>query len=217
MSKQTPLPTSVSVGPSSPHRRSSRRGARSDARPTAWIIGKFRSSRSSPRMAACAAPCCCASATNASSSSSGPRSEAGVLMRSRVRHSPAAIDFDPRGIAAFGRHQLRLRNLAFPIAVEAILPRSQPSAASSRSAGKVGPTRCQAPSGSAAAAFASWNRTRARGLACRSRRRPRQRHPRRGAAQSRPAPRRNPLACNQPRARFGLVGQPVSSRSCGTM
>ena len=51
VSKVMPLPTSVTVrAPSRPQVRSMRRGARGLARPTAWIIGKFLASRSSPTM-----------------------------------------------------------------------------------------------------------------------------------------------------------------------
>ena len=49
VSKQTPLPTSVTLGcAGSPQTKSIRRGAREEARPTAWIIGKFCARRSSP-------------------------------------------------------------------------------------------------------------------------------------------------------------------------
>ena len=49
VSKHTPLPTSVTLGSLSlPQVRSISRGARVLARPTAWIIGKFCFSRSSP-------------------------------------------------------------------------------------------------------------------------------------------------------------------------
>ena len=48
VSKHTPFPTSVRRGPLSPQRMSRRRGVRSEARPTAWISGKFSISRSSP-------------------------------------------------------------------------------------------------------------------------------------------------------------------------
>ncbi len=52
MSKQTPLPTSVTRGwPASPHAMSISRGAPAAARPTAWISGKFCVNRSSPTMA----------------------------------------------------------------------------------------------------------------------------------------------------------------------
>ena len=49
LSKHTPLPTSVTLGAAgSPQVMSIRRGGRAAARPTAWIRGKFRASRSSP-------------------------------------------------------------------------------------------------------------------------------------------------------------------------
>ena len=90
VSKHTPLPTSVTVGPSPGKRMSISRGACAAARPTAWIMGKFRASRSSPAMTVIPAPWRSASARAAASSASGPMSEAGVLMRSRARYSPAA-------------------------------------------------------------------------------------------------------------------------------
>ncbi len=86
VSKQTPLPTSVTFGsPVRPHFRSMRRGARLDARPTAWIAGKFFFSRSSPTMTLQLPLNRRASFLAASASSSGPMSAAGVLIRSRVR------------------------------------------------------------------------------------------------------------------------------------
>ncbi len=49
VSKHTPLPTSVILGSAGlPQAMSIRRGARADARPTAWISGKFSARRSSP-------------------------------------------------------------------------------------------------------------------------------------------------------------------------
>ena len=60
VSKATPLPTMVTRGAAaSPQDRSTRRGARGEARPTAWIIGKLRARRSSPTIASTAAPCFC--------------------------------------------------------------------------------------------------------------------------------------------------------------
>ena len=61
VSKQTPLPTSVTLGSVAlPQRSSISRGARvlSAARPTAWISGKFCFSRSSPTIERTFAPCC---------------------------------------------------------------------------------------------------------------------------------------------------------------
>ena len=72
--------------------RSISRGGRSLARPTAWIIGKFLAMRSSPTMLDTRAPCCLASSRAASSSSAGPRSLAGVLMRSRPSQTPSTTD-----------------------------------------------------------------------------------------------------------------------------
>ena len=48
VSKHTPLPTSVSLGPLVPQVISINRGSRGEARPTAWIIGKFWDIRSFP-------------------------------------------------------------------------------------------------------------------------------------------------------------------------
>jgi len=57
VSKQTPLPTSVTRGfPFVPQRISSRRGATALARPTVWISGKFFSRRSSPTIEVTSAP-----------------------------------------------------------------------------------------------------------------------------------------------------------------
>ena len=58
VSKPTPLPTIVTWGwPASPQVRSTSRGARRLARPTAWITGKFRSSSASPTTAVIVAAC----------------------------------------------------------------------------------------------------------------------------------------------------------------
>ena len=57
VSKHTPLPTSVIFGSAGlPQAKSIRRGARADARPTAWISGKFSASRSSPTIERALAP-----------------------------------------------------------------------------------------------------------------------------------------------------------------
>ena len=60
VSKQTPLPTSVTDGASaSPQARSMRRGARDDeaAAPTAWMSGKLSASSPSPTISEKTAPC----------------------------------------------------------------------------------------------------------------------------------------------------------------
>ena len=86
VSKQMPLPTIVTLGAcSAPQRRSMRRGARSLARPTAWIMGKLSESRPEPSVTLMLAPKAVASSRAAVSSSAGPRSLAGVLMRSRPK------------------------------------------------------------------------------------------------------------------------------------
>ena len=91
VSKQTPLPTKVIFGPALPHLRSIKRGSCSAARPTAWIIGKFWASNSSPTMTLNSAICCAANSRTASASSAGPISAAGVLIRSRHRISASTI------------------------------------------------------------------------------------------------------------------------------
>ncbi len=86
VSKQIPLPTIVTLGArSEPQRRSIRRGARSLARPTAWIIGKLSESRPEPSVTLTLPPKAVASSRAALSSSAGPRSFAGVLIRSRPK------------------------------------------------------------------------------------------------------------------------------------
>ena len=83
VSKQTPLPTRVTLGArSSPQTMSKRRGSSAAARPTAWIIGK-PDARSSPVVTSTAAPYRSASVRAAASRASGDRSLAGRLMRSR--------------------------------------------------------------------------------------------------------------------------------------
>ncbi|KAG1167076.1 hypothetical protein G6F35_017851 [Rhizopus arrhizus] len=86
VSKHTPLPTSTSAGSVSlPQRSTTRRGARCEARPTAWMAGKFCFSSASPVIASTSAPCASASARAASSSCCGPMSSVGVLTQSRTR------------------------------------------------------------------------------------------------------------------------------------
>ena len=92
VSKHTPLPTSVTLGSLSlPQVRSISRGARTLARPTAWIIGKFCFSRSSPTVTLILAPCFLASSCAAAASSAGPMSDDGVVMRSRARQIDSII------------------------------------------------------------------------------------------------------------------------------
>ncbi len=86
VSKQMPLPTMVTLGAcSDPQRRSISRGARSLARPTAWIMGKLSDNSPDPSVTLMPAPKAVASSRAAPSSSAGPRSLAGVLMRSRPK------------------------------------------------------------------------------------------------------------------------------------
>ncbi len=92
VSKHTPLPTSVTLGSNAaPHAMSIRRGARAEPRPTACTIGKFFASRSSPVTTFTDAPSFSAQPRTKLSSSAGPRSDAGVLMRSRPVPTASAI------------------------------------------------------------------------------------------------------------------------------
>mmetsp|Transcript_28384 Transcript_28384/g.69150 ORF Transcript_28384/g.69150 Transcript_28384/m.69150 type:complete len:324 (+) Transcript_28384:408-1379(+) len=89
VSKTTPLPTRAILGASSgPQAISTSLGGRSDARPTASIIGKSLV-RVSPRTTRILAPCSSASAWASFSSSSGPMRFAGRLMRSLARYIPS--------------------------------------------------------------------------------------------------------------------------------
>ena len=84
VSKHTPLPTSVILGArAEPKLMSTRRGARVDARPTAWIIGNSRASFA-PDVTADLPLCILQSSSAAWTSSSGPMSDEGVFTRSRV-------------------------------------------------------------------------------------------------------------------------------------
>ena len=121
VSKHTPLPTSVTFGClASPQRRSISRGARDEARPTAWMSGKFSFSRSSPVTQLALAPCRFASARAASSSSAGPMSFAGVLMRSRA--SVDALDHarQIRASTPSGTTSRTLRSSGLAVAREAV-------------------------------------------------------------------------------------------------
>ena len=90
VSKQTPLPTRVTLGSRArPQVKSISRGARGLALPTWWISGKSRSS-GLPFVTLSGALNSPATARAAFSSSSGPMSEAGVLIRSRVRNTARA-------------------------------------------------------------------------------------------------------------------------------
>ena len=96
VSNAIPLPINVIFGnppwcPVGCHVRSISRGARGEARPTAWMSGKFCASRSSPTMLETVASCTLASARTASSISAGPMSLAGVLIRSRPKAVPSTI------------------------------------------------------------------------------------------------------------------------------
>ena len=89
MSKHTPLPTKVSFGPLLPIFKSISLGVFSDAAPTACIIGKFCSSNLSPNTTSIFALNSWANSFVDLSSSEGPKSLAGVFIRSRAKNSPA--------------------------------------------------------------------------------------------------------------------------------
>ena len=88
VSKQTPLPTNVKVGPWLPQTNSIKRGNSAEALPTACIIGKFFSNRLSPQIVFTDAPCNSARDLIDCSSSEGPISLVGVLIKSLVKASP---------------------------------------------------------------------------------------------------------------------------------
>ena len=89
VSKHTPLPTNVSLGPLLPIFKSISFGVFSDAAPTACIIGKFFSINSSPDMTSNLALNSLANSVVDFSSSCGPKWLAGVFIRSRAKTSPA--------------------------------------------------------------------------------------------------------------------------------
>ena len=89
VSKQTPLPTNVSLGPLLPIFKSISLGVFADATPTACIMGKFLSSSSSPDTTSNLASNSADSSSAAFSSSEGPKWLAGVFIRSRAKTSPA--------------------------------------------------------------------------------------------------------------------------------
>ncbi len=113
MSKHTPLPTKVTLGSfSRPHTRSMRRGARVDARPTAWTIGKFRFSRASPVITFTVALFFLATSCTAAANSAGPMSEDGVVIRSRANESASTIAV-ARALSAPSGHTMRASALPF--------------------------------------------------------------------------------------------------------
>ncbi len=96
-SKHTPLPTMPSTGsPGLPQVRCRSRGAwlRVAARPTAWIIG-YSCSSASPRTTVNSPWCVLARRSACSSRAAGPMSSAGVLTRSRTRHTARASAIAP--------------------------------------------------------------------------------------------------------------------------
>ena len=121
VSKHTPLPTSVILGcDGSPQVMSIRRGARSAARPTAWMSGKFSLSRSSPTIALMLAPWRAASDRAAYSSSAGPMSFAGVLIRSRASQTPSTMRVTSSPSTPAGSSSRTLSVVGLAIAREAI-------------------------------------------------------------------------------------------------
>ena len=113
VSKQTPLPTSVTFGASArPQTRSSSRGGSAAAAPTASIIGRFAAlSAAAPRVTRTSAPCRAASATKAASSASGPMSRAGVLIRSCASRAAPAIRSIRAASTPSGQTSARSRGL----------------------------------------------------------------------------------------------------------
>ena len=91
VSKHTPLPQidDVRVRQRRPSASSMMRGARCEARPTAWMAGKFCASSSSPAITSTTAPWARAISRATASSSSGPMCSVGVLTRSRTRTQAA--------------------------------------------------------------------------------------------------------------------------------
>ena len=111
VSKQTPLPTSVTFGSLSlPQVISIRRGARVEPLPTAWMSGKPFSS-AGPLMTLIFALCCPARLRAASSSSAGPMSFDGVLMRSRQSATASAMRLTSSPSTPSGTTSLILRSL----------------------------------------------------------------------------------------------------------
>ena len=108
VSKQTPLPTSVTFGASSrPQTRSRSRGASAAAAPTASIIGRFAArSAAAPRVTVTAAPWAAPSATKAASSASGPMSRAGVSMSSWAKARRLGDGGDAGEVDAVGADEL---------------------------------------------------------------------------------------------------------------
>ena len=121
VSKQTPLPTSVTRGClSSPQLMSISRGAPAAARPTAWISGKFCASRSSPTTALMVAAWRAASLRAACSSCAGPMSFAGVLMRSRASVTPSTMRCKILAVDALRQFELDRARFGLAVAREAV-------------------------------------------------------------------------------------------------
>ena len=108
-------PEDITFGSASrPQVRSIRRGASTEARPTAWIIGKFFFRRSSPLVTDTSALCALASSRTAFSSASGPMSLVGVLTRSRARKTPSATRPMWPASAPAGKAKRRLLTCLLP-------------------------------------------------------------------------------------------------------
>ena len=121
VSKQTPLPTSVTRGClSSPHVMSISRGAPVAARPTAWISGKFLSNSSSPTTALMVAEWRAASLRAACSSCAGPMSFAGVLIRSRASVTASTMRSKVVAVEALRQIELDRARLGLAITSEMI-------------------------------------------------------------------------------------------------
>ena len=121
VSKATPLPTRVTRGASAlPQVKSMRRGGVAEARPTAWIIGKFCFSRSSPTMLVKEAPCRSASCARGRLDAVGAE-----IARRRVDEIAACDDRirdmrDFLGIDALRRHEANGFLAALAVTVEAV-------------------------------------------------------------------------------------------------
>ena len=123
VSKQTPLPTSVTFGASArPQTRSSSRGGSEAAAPTASIIGRLAArSAALPRVTRTSAPCRPASATKAASSASGPMSRAGVLIEILRQRRRSGDPRHPRAVDAVGADEFGHGRLCGAVAAEAIV------------------------------------------------------------------------------------------------
>ena len=126
VSKQTPFPTKVSVGPAiapahvNQARRAGRRTTHRVDHREVLFDQRLTRDHGNP------APCSCASLWQAFSRSSGPMSDAGVLMRSRVSASPAAITSSRAASTPLWCDQFRLGRFLLLVPIERI-PGEEPA------------------------------------------------------------------------------------------